>query len=109
MDNLLGQISSKLGAKSSLHVITDLKQVRLQTQVPDSEHKQLYCADSPRVLQTSSFSIPSARSRASPSPKQHLSPRDAEEQLVSAEDSLATKTRLQPQDVGAAEPQHIRG
>jgi hypothetical protein len=30
MDNLLGQISSKLGAKtSSLHVITDLKQVRL--------------------------------------------------------------------------------
>ena len=34
------------------------------------------------MLQTSSFSIPSARSRASPSPKSNISPRDEEEQLV---------------------------
>jgi hypothetical protein len=27
MDNLLGQISSKLGSKSNLQVVTDLKQV----------------------------------------------------------------------------------
>jgi hypothetical protein len=37
-----------------------------------------------RAAQTSSFSIPSARSRASPSPKQNISPRDADEQLVRA-------------------------
>lgn len=30
MDNLLGQISSKLGSKSALHVNTDLKQVSSQ-------------------------------------------------------------------------------
>lgn len=38
--------------------------------------------------QTSSFSIPSARSRASPSPKQNISPRDADEQLVRVEPCL---------------------
>lgn len=65
MDNLLGQISSKLAPKTTLHVVTDLKQT------------------------PASFSIPSARSRSSPSPKQELPARDEEEQLevTSREDS----------------------
>jgi len=30
MDNLLGQISSKLAPKTTLHVVTDLKQVSVR-------------------------------------------------------------------------------